>query len=265
MMNETRRRSQAHFDWPLLVAVYALAALGILCITMATYDASVNGDQPLLNKILSSRSGMWQSIFLMVSPVVIGVIMAIPTEIYKARARLAYMAVLGLLVVTLVAGQVSNGLKGWLKSTILGRSIQPCEFAKLGVLLMLARQLSRSEKPMGNMKEFFRVLVGVGIPSAVVLLQGETGSVLVILFMFLVMIYFAGVDLRIILGIAAVGAVGIGVVVAYGLMADDPDYRILRLLAFLDPSKYYQTGGYQLLRCQEVIGRGGMTGIGTFV
>ena len=265
MMNETRRRSQAHFDWPLLVAVYALAALGILCITMATYDASVNGDQPLLNKILSSRSGMWQSIFLMVSPVVIGVIMAIPTEIYKARARLAYVAVLGLLVVTLVAGQVSNGLKGWLKSSILGRSIQPCEFAKLGVLLMLARQLSRSEKPMGNMKEFFRVLVGVGIPSAVVLLQGETGSVLVILFMFLVMIYFAGVDLRIILGIAAVGAVGIGVVVAYGLMADDPDYRILRLLAFLDPSKYYQTGGYQLLRCQEVIGRGGMTGIGTFV
>ena len=124
-MQDSRRRSLAHFDWPLLVAVYGLSIFGILCITMATYDTDTSGGLPLLNKILNSRSSMWQSIFLLVSPVVIAVIMAIPTEIYRARARLAYYAVLGLLVVTLVAGQVSNGLKGWLKSSILGRSIQP--------------------------------------------------------------------------------------------------------------------------------------------
>ena len=236
-MQDSRRRSLAHFDWPLLVAVYGLSIFGILCITMATYDTDASGGLPLLNKILNSRSSMWQSIFLLVSPVVIAVIMAIPTEIYRARARLAYYAVLGLLVVTLVMGEVSNGLKGWLKSSILGRSIQPCEFAKLSILLLLARQLSRSEKPMGKFKEFMRVMLLVGLPSLVVLAQGETGSVIVIVFMFMVMMYFAGVDLRILLGIAAVGAIGIGMIVAYGLMAENTDYRILRLLAFLDPEK----------------------------
>ena len=265
MMTEHKRSAEAHFDWPLLVAVYALSILGILCISMATYDMDVSDGAPLLNKILNSRSSMWQSIFFMVSPVIIGVIMAIPTEIFRARVRLIYFGVLALLMITLVAGQVSNGLKGWLKSNILGRSIQPCEFAKLSIMLLLARHLSRSEKPMGKFRDFMKVCLIVGVPSLVVLVQGETGSVIVIVFMFLVMIYFAGVDFRIILGILAVGAIGIGVIVAYGLMAEDTDYRILRLLAFLDPQKYEQSGGYQILKSQTAIGAGGLYGVGTFV
>ena len=265
MMTEHKRSAEAHFDWPLLVAVYALSIFGILCISMATYDMDVSDGAPLLNKILNSRSSMWQSIFFMVSPVIIGVIMAIPTELFRARVRLIYFSVLALLMITLVAGQVSNGLKGWLKSNILGRSIQPCEFAKLSIMLLLARHLSRSEKPMGKFRDFMKVCLIVGIPSLVVLAQGETGSVIVIAFMFLVMIYFAGVDIRIILGILAVGAIGIGVIVAYGLMAEDTDYRILRLLAFLDPQKYEQSGGYQILKSQTAIGAGGLYGVGTFV
>ena len=264
MMTETRRRSQAHFDWPLLAAVYALSFFGILCITMATYDVDKSAGVPLLNKILNSRSGMWQSIFLLVSPVVIGVIMAIPTELFRARARLVYYGVLALLLFTLVVGQVVNGLKGWLKSNILGRSIQPSEFVKLSILLMLARYLSRTDKPMGKFKDFMRVMLMVGVPSLVVLAQGETGTVIVIVFMFLVMIYFGGVDIRIILGIIAVGAIGIGVIVAYGLMAETTDYRILRLLAFLDPQKYQQSGGYQIIKSQTAIGAGQLTGVGTF-
>ena len=265
MMTETRRRSQAHFDWPLLAVVYLMSFFGILCITMATYDVDVSANVPLLNKILNSRSGMWQSIFLLVSPVVIFVIMAIPTDLFRARARLAYYAVLALLVVTLIAGEVSNGLKGWMKSNILGRSIQPSEFAKLSILLMLARYLSRFEKPMGRFKEFMHVMLIVGLPSLVVLAQGETGTVIVIVFMFMVMIYFAGVDIRIIMGIAAVGVVGIGVIVGYALMSETTDYRILRLLAFMDPQKYEQSGGYQIIKSQTCIGAGQLTGVDTFL
>ncbi|NLD83120.1 MAG: FtsW/RodA/SpoVE family cell cycle protein, partial [Clostridiales bacterium] len=265
MMTETRRRSQAHFDWPLLAVVYALSFFGILCITMATYDVDASANVPLLNKILNSRSGMWQSIFLLVSPVVIFVIMAIPTDLFRARARLVYYAVLGLLVVTLIAGEVSNGLKGWMRSNILGRSIQPSEFAKLSILLMLARYLSRSEKPMGRFREFMTVLLIAGLPSLVVLAQGETGTVIVIIFMFMAMIYFAGVDIRVILGIVAVGVIGIGVIVGYALMSETTDYRILRLLAFLDPQKYEQSGGYQILKSQACIGAGQLTGVGTFL
>ena len=264
MMSESRRRSRGHFDWSLLLVVYALSILGILCITMATYDVDT-ADAPILNKVLASRSGMWQSIFLLVSPIVIGIIMAIPTELFRARARLIYFTVLALLMVTLVVGQVSNGLRGWLKSSILGRSIQVSEFAKLSILLMLARHLSRTDKPMAKLKDFFRIIFIVGMPSLVVLAQGETGTVIVIVFMFMVMLYFGGVDFRILLGIVALGVIGIGAIVAYGMMAETTDYRILRLLAFMDPQKYWDTGGYQIIQSQRAIGAGQMRGVGTFV
>jgi len=264
MMTESRRRSQAHFDWPLLVAVYALSIFGILCITMATYDMDVSANVPLLNKILNSRSSTWQSIFLLVSPVIIAVVMAIPTEIIRTRTQLAYFGVLALLVITLLAGEVSNDLKGWL-DTGLGRSLQPSEFAKLSILLMLARHMSRIEKPMSKFKDFMRIMLMVGVPALVILAQGETGTVIVIAFMFITMIYFGGVDMKVLLGILAVAAIGIGIIVAYGLMAEDLDYRIERLLAFLDPEKYSQSGGYQIIKSQTAIGSGQMTGIGTFV
>lgn len=265
MMSDTRRNREGHFDWPLVVVVYALSVFGILCITMATYVPSVSADLPLLNKILASRSGMWQSIFLAVSPIVIGVIVAVPTEIIRARTRLAYLAVLGLLLVTLVIGQVSNGLRGWLKSDLLGRSIQVSEFSKLSVLLMLARQLARSEKPMSKFKDFMRTMIIVGVPALAVLAQGETGTVIVIAFMFMAMIFFAGVDIRVILAFIVLAVLGIGAIVAYGMLSETTDYRILRLLAFMDPEKYRQTGGYQILMSQKAIGAGRMTGVGTFL
>lgn len=264
IMSEFKSRSRGHFEWSILAVVYALSILGIICITMATYDVDT-ADAPILNKVLASRSGMWQSIFLLVSPVVVGVVMTIPTELYRARARLIYFAVLALLLVTLVAGQVSNGLRGWLKSTILGRSIQVSEFAKLSILIMLARHLSRTEKPMAKLKDFFRLMFIVGFPSLVVLAQGETGTVIVIVFMFAVMLFFGGVDFRVLLALFAVGVIGIGAIVAYGMMAEKVDYRILRLLAFMDPQAYWDTGGYQIIRSQQAIGAGQMNGVGTFV
>ena len=263
-IQDTSGRSRARFDWTLIVGVYALSILGILCICMATYDVDISAGQPLLNKILNSRSSMWQSIFFLVSPLVIGVIMAIPTDFIRARVNLAYYIVLGLLVITLVAGQVSNNLRGWL-NTGLGRSIQPCEFAKLSVMLLLARQLSLKEQPIKNVKDFVQILFIVGIPALVVVAQGETGTVIVIGFMFLTMLFFAGVDWKLLVGLLGVLVVGIGLIVAYALMSETTDYRILRLLAFMDPQKYADSGGYQIIKSQNAIGSGQLTGIGTFL
>ena len=265
MPREAHRRSEGGFDWSLLVVMYLISAFGLFCIAMARYDPAVSANLPLLNKILASRSGQWQAIFLFVSPIIIAVVTAIPTELIRTRTRLAYYGVLLLLLATLAMGVAFSGLRGWLHSDLLDRNIQVSEFAKLSVLLMLARQMSRSETPMSKPKDFFRVLFIAGVPSLAILLQGETGTVIVIVFMFVVMMYFGGVELKIILGIVGVGMIGVGAIVAYGLLDDSPDYRILRLLAFMDPTKYWDTGGYQIIRSQQAIGSGLMTGKGTFL
>ncbi len=263
-MIDKSRRSREHFDWPLLLVTYGLALFGIVCIAVATFDPDNGTDLSLLNYVVNSSSASWQAIFCLASPVVVAVVMAIPMEIYRARARLIYYSVVVLLLVTLAAATAVAGINAWL-TVGWGRTIQPCEFAKLAILIMLARTLSAKEKPMGTLKDFVRTCVILGIPALVTLLQGETGTVIVMVVMFMAMIYFAGVDIRIILGFVLAGVLLIGAVFGYAIISNSTDYRITRILSFLDPSKYSSSGGYQILKSQMAIGSGGLNGIGTFI
>ena len=263
-MDISHRRTRAHIDWQVLAVSYALAIFGIINIAIASYDPDKGTNLSLLNYIVNSNSASWQSIFALVSLVVVFIVIAIPLDFYKARARLFYYAVLALLLVTLAAATAVSGINAWLKVG-WGRTIQPCEFAKLSILLMLARELGDSEKPMGTFKEFIRISLLFGIPAVVTLAQGETGTVIVMGFMFMVMIFFSGADIRIVLFLVAVVLSAVATLFGYALLSNSNDYRILRILSFLDPQKYYNSAGYQILYSQMAIGSGGLRGIGMFI
>ena len=264
MLSETRRRNRAHFDWQLLAAVYALSLFGIYCISSATYDPDKGTDLSLLTLIMNSRSSMWQSIFVLASPVVVALTVSAPLDLFRGRlTRVIYFAVVFLLIATLATASLVNGTRNWF-NTGVGRAFQPAEFSKMAVLLALARHFTRSEKPMSSLRDFIRTMLIVGIPAGIVLLQGETGSVVVIGVMFIIMAFFSGADIRLILGMVFTVALGIAAVIAYALMTGSNDYRILRLLAFTDPASYYSSGGYQLMNSQKAIGSGQLTGVGAF-
>ena len=260
----SHRRTRPHLDWQLLLVCYAMALFGIINIAIASFDPDKGTNLSLLNYIVNSNSASWQSIFTLASLVAVFVVIAIPLDFYKARARLIYYAVVALLLVTLAASTAVSGINAWLKMG-WGRTIQPCEFAKLSILLLLARELSASEKPMGTVKEFFRICFLFGIPAVVTLAQGETGTVIVMGFMFLVMIFFSGVDIRIFLFLVSMVVIAVAVFFGYALLSQSTDYRVLRILSFLDPQKYYNSAGYQILYSQMAIGSGQLNGIGMFI
>ncbi len=263
MVIDSSRRSRAHLDVPLLVAVYALSFFGLMCIAIAMFVPDSSSDTSWLGYILSSRSGQMQLVWILISPIALGILLNVPIELIRARLNFIYYAVLILLFITMVLATAVNGIKSWL-NTGLGRAVQPCEFAKLTVMLALAKELSASEKPVATFRDFLRICYLVGFPTLIVLLQGETGSVIVIGAMFLIMLFFSGADIRLVLGIIAVLLVGIAFIVVYALVSNSDDYRLLRLLAFTDPEKYSSSGGYQLLQAQKAIGAGQLTGVGMF-
>lgn len=133
------------------------------------------------------------------------------------------------------------------------------------MILMLSRVLSQSEKPMGNVQEFFRVMLIVAIPTFVTLMSGEMGSVLVIIFFFAVMLFFANVDFRLLMGMAGVAVIGIAALYGFTVATNADSYRLARILAFINPELYSSTDAYQVLQSQTAIGSGGLTGIGMFV
>lgn len=116
---------------------------------------------------------------------------------------------------------------------IWGFTIQPSEFAKLSMILMLARVLSRYDKPMSTVRDFIYIMALVLVPGLIIMLQGEMGSLLVIIFLFAVMLYFSNVDWKVLLGLALAAVILILTVYGLAVASGSDNYRLQRILAFL--------------------------------
>ena len=256
------RRARAHVDGVLILLVFAMALFGIVAVCVATYSPQSSEDTSFLNHIFESSFATRQCLFLLVAPLVIGVIMAFPYDILRRRAEVFYWASFFLLAVTTVFNR-ATGVKAWL-DTLWGYTIQPSEFAKLAMILVLAKELSKKDRPMADLRSFVRVFLLVLIPGAVILLQGETGSLLVIIFMFAVMMYFSNVSLKM-LGILAAIAI-LGILALYGFMiaTGSTDYRLARIAGWLNPELYSSSDAYQQTMSKMTIGSGGLYGNGMF-
>lgn len=243
--------------------VFGLAIFGVLAVSVATYSTDSTADTSLLNHIVESSYAVRQCIFLMIAPIILIVIMNFPYDLLRRITPLLYYG--GTLLVALVwIFNRASGVKAWL-DIIWGYTIQPSEFVKLSMILMLAKRLARSDHPMSTFKDFMGIMLMVGIPCLIILGSGEMGSLLVIVFLFAIMLYFANVDMRILLGLAAVAILGI--LALYGIMVatGSDSYRLQRILAFMNPELYSSSDAYQMLQSKTAIGSGGLTGIGIFV
>ncbi len=263
LRQEDTRRSKPFFDFWLLFLTYTLMILGVLFISVATYRPAETADLPLIGKIIHSSTGSWQAIFTIASPLAVWFIVSIPYEQFRNYARYFYLAVLAMLLVVLGTSAIRS-VSAWFQLA-LGRMLQPSEFAKIAIILMLARNMTNNPKPMNSFKDAVRLIGLVAVPIGITFMQGEAGSVIVMAVIFYVMIYFGGVDWKWLLGLALVAAVAVGVIFGYGLISGSDNYRLLRIISFLDPHKYASKEGLQILNSQEAIGSGGLRGIGLFI
>jgi len=249
-------------DGVLILLVFAMSLFGIVAVCVATYSPQSTADTSFLNHVFESSFATRQCLFLLVAPLVVGVIMAFPYDILRRRAEVFYWASFILLSVTTIFNR-ATGVKAWL-DTLWGYTIQPSEFAKLAMILVLAKNLSKQDRPLADLKSFVHVFMLVFVPGIVILLQGETGSLLVIIFMFAVMMYFSNVSLKT-LGILASIAI-LGILALYGFMiaTGSTDYRLARIAGWLNPELYSSSDAYQQTMSKMTIGSGGLYGNGMF-
>ena len=257
------RHARAHVDGVLIALVFAMALFGIVAVCVATYSPNSAEDASFLNHVIESSYAMKQCLFVLMAPLVIGVIMAFPYDILRRRAEWFYWAAFILLSVTTIFNR-AQGVKAWL-DTLWGYTIQPSEFMKLAMILVLAKNFSRQDSPMSDSKSFIHIFMIVIIPGIVILLQGETGSLLVIIFMFAVMMYFANVSLKTLSVLAALAILGILAIYGYMTLTHSTDYRLARIAGWLNPEVYSSSDAYQQTMSKMTIGSGGLTGNGMFV
>ena len=160
-----------------------------------------------------------------------------------------------LLVAVLVVGREVNGAQRWLGTDYM--SIQPSEFAKLALILFTADLLARRADKMDRTAVTLRpVLIVLTLFAALVILQPNLGTMLLMAAIVFGMLFVAGTPFRSLgglLGLASVGAVA---------LAMAAPYRRDRMLAVLDPWSDPLNTGYQTIQSMVGIASGGLTGVG---
>lgn len=239
----------ARHDLPLLVAALGTCVVGALLVWSATHRSA--GSAYLVRHLLNTGIGFAMAM---------GVSRVGRRGIRYAAPWVYVAAILALVAVLTPLGVTVNGSRSWIP-LVAGFTLQPSEFAKVGVVLVLAGlfadRLDRRIAP--SVRDIALAWAVALVPVALILLQPDLGSAVVLLALAFVTITVAGVSWRWVAGVVALAVGGIAVVLTGGLLSG---YQRDRLLVFLDPARDPLGAGYQLTQVRAAIEGGGWWGQG---
>lgn len=180
----------------------------------------------------------------------------VPYDKLARRAGVLWGVGLVALALVLVVGTKVNGARSWFA---LGPvRLQPSEFVKYALVLLLARTVARRGAGIGTWKGLGEAALVAGVPIGLVLLQPDLGTALTYLPILGAIVFAAGARLRHLALVAAAGLAALPVAWLFFLK----EYQKLRILSFLDSSEHALGGAYQVTQSVIAVGSGGLFGRG---
>ena len=244
-------------DWILLVAAFALSLMGSLLVWSASRADLASESDP--------QSYLKRHLINIGVALVLGFIASrINYRLLRAYTPVVYVASMILLLVPFVPGLgvTIAGARAWI-DVPLGLTIQPSEFAKITVILMMAALLSerrdREEEP--SAQDVLLALVVAAMPTAIILVQNDTGTVLILAAVSLSIVAVSGVRTRWLVGLIGAAILGVLASVQLGLLQE---YQVDRLTSFINPDVDVSASAYNANQARIAIGGGGLDGYGLF-
>jgi rod shape determining protein RodA len=245
-------------DWVLALAVAGLLVMGTLLVWSATRQRQID-------------DGLDPNAFLRkhLINITLGLVLGGATALFDYRSLRAYApfvyvaSLLGLVAVLAPGvGSTINGSHSWILLPA-GFSIQPSEFAKVALCvalpMLLAERRDAEQEPRPS-----DILLALGVaaaPIALIMLQPDLGTTIVIGFMVLGILAVANTPTKWLLALLGVGVVGAGLAVKLGVLSR---YQVLRFTVFANPAADPTGAGYNVQQARIAIGSGGLLGKGLF-
>ncbi len=232
-------------DWVLILSVLTLVAFGMIAIY--SIDVGVHSG-------FSETKTQLMALLLGIGGMV--AISHVPKSAWRSYSLLIYVfGVLGLIYV-LIFGAEIRGTQGWI---FLGSlSFQPVEFMKIAMVLFMAYLIERSGRSFHSFYFFSKTIVYAIFPVALVLLQPDLGSAIVLLIVWLGLMLIVGINKKFVLALA-VAFVLIAVFAWFFVLAN---YQKDRIKTFVDPSHDPLGAGYNVQQSIIAVGSGRVFGRG---
>ncbi|MFI4954543.1 MAG: putative lipid II flippase FtsW [Gammaproteobacteria bacterium] len=261
-INQRLRRSEdfatdikSHFSFPydpiFIGAIFILLCWGLVMVASASIAmAERNFEQPFYYL-------QRQALFAVLGIVSAIVISRLSLEWWEKNARTFLLLGLLLLVIVLIPGigHSVNGARRWLSLGLF--SLQVSELIKLIAILYIASYMVRyAQQVRMQFIGFIKPMLVLGFVAALLLLEPDFGSVVIITSTGLAMLFLGGVKFRhFLLLICLVGLI-------FAVLVMIAPYRMQRLTSFMDPWSDQFNSGYQLTQALIAFGRGEWFGVG---
>lgn len=233
------------YDWVLLASTFLLLTVGTAVIFSIDVARATDG-----------ANGKRQLIAIAIGLVVLTVAAFAADTFYRATGPWWYLIGVVLLGLVLVIGTTIRGTQGWFQ--IGGFSFQPVEFMKVALVLMMAKFVERRRADVKRFSFFVGSAAVVAVPMALVLLQPDLGSALLLGLFWFGMMLVLRVRMRYVLGLLALGAVFSAVAWFFVLQPYQKD----RLITFVNPEHDPLGAGYNITQSIIAVGSGRWFGRG---
>jgi rod shape determining protein RodA len=236
------RRLYFHLDWALIAAILALCAIG------ATMIYSTTGGPTRI---------YWTQLYaIALGCLAMAAALVIDYRTLADKSHVFYLGLIGLLVCVMFFGSVQGGSRRWLNLGFF--NLQPSEFAKATLALVLAKLLGESRKPAVTNNELFIAVVLTAIPLLFIAQQPDLGTAVTLLPILFVVAFAAGLPMKYVAALAIVAALSAPVAWKFALQ----DYQRERVETFLNPEQDARGAGYQQIQARITVGSGGLWGKG---
>lgn len=247
-------------DWLLIANIVALVLVGLISITAATASPATGEEATLAEKLANLNfSTVWRQFnwFLVGAVAMIGVF-AVDYNFLKDITPVIYWGNVIVLLLLFALATVTKNTVSWYKFGNIG--FQPSEIAKISTILMLARMLAArsGDEKITSFREFFHLAKYALIPFALIAVQPDLGTAMVVACITIGMFFIVRVDKKIIL--SCFGAVAVVLPVAWLVMRDYQKNRILVFFGLAEDA----ASQYNVNMSKMAIGNGQLTGNGLF-
>jgi rod shape determining protein RodA len=236
------RRLFYHLDWLLIAAIVALCALGLAMV----YSTTGGPTRVYWTQVYAFGLGLFA----------MSVLLVIDYRTLADKSHLIYIGLIALLIVVMFFGAVRGGSRRWLDLGVF--NLQPSEFAKVTLALVLAKLLGESRRQVLSNNELFLAVVLTAVPVALIARQPDLGTAVTLLPILLIVTFAAGLPLKYLAAIGIVAVLSAPVAWQFAL----EDYQRERIETFLDPQQDPRGAGYQQIQARITVGSGGLWGKG---
>ena len=239
------RRLYYHIDWALLAAILSLCGVGVVMIYSTTSDPTRALSHLWITQLYAIALGL----------IAMTVTLSVDYRAFTDKSHWIYIALIAVLVYVMFFGTVQMGARRWIPLKFF--NLQPSEFAKIGVALVLAKFYGENR----GAPQWTDLAIGGALtlfPLALIAKEPDLGTAVVLLPVFVAIAYLAGMRLRV-LGIVFLALI-LAAPVAWMFVLRP--YQKSRVTTFLDPSQDAKGAGYQQIQARITVGSGGLSGKG---